>query len=108
MKNLLDLPIVNVINGLYQLKVREPITVKQGLHYLMFMQAISEDLQKVGGNSMQLSMERIYNLALEHGGYEPIDWQGLQGQAMMNAMATNGQQEVLFERLAHYTANLLA
>lgn len=108
MKKLLELPVMEVFEAIDKLPVPKPITVQQGFYYLMFMQAISEELDKTHNDPRIIMLERIVELAKEHGGYTEHDLDDVQDGTLVAKMLDNSQQEMTFTRLTYLTARLLA
>lgn len=108
MKKLLDLPLHDVMSEIGRLPVTKPITVQQGLYYLMFIEAISEDLVRVNNEPSHIMLERITEVARLHGGLVEYDVTKDDEVSLMDKMLHNSSQGVLFTRLTYMTARLLA
>lgn len=108
MKKLLDLNISEVVTALHHVPVPTPITVKNALLYLMFMEAISTELIEVGNDPNKLTHEQIVSIAKQHGDMVEHDLSTAEGDGLQMKMLENQMQAVLFTRLVYLVSRLLA
>jgi hypothetical protein len=83
------------------------ITLDQQLNFIKFVHAYAVELEKVSGDPILIDIERVLEIAAAESNYREQPWGHLQGRAMTDAMLSNSQIQLFWNRYAVQIANEL-